>query len=575
LNLFPTFFDPSHGVVEPEWALGGAKTGGCVACHSSSAKNPMTGQPMDPATYSPYSVGFFDGTKDLLKNGMMQAADYDCEGPMLVGIFDNPANGGNGDGKLSCIEPMTGMPPCGTDPAMDAYAAGYTSGGVLNGEVGVCKKFVADGLMKAFGVQNSTPGAAMDGIEFMQMMAIKGGATTADPEGCNPMLRLFGYADGGSSTTMPPTGTGCAQSDYFSRVEIRQHFQKNLQQSKFNPAVGGGNWINPITNAVGTVPTTMNRVFGIVAVGKNPSNPNHANKFDIGATCYNPMDGSTFACPDGGYVQTTVSETQLLGYASSYQTCLMSLVLNPGSCGDAPVALIAMGIDPVNPLQVNFNAGGSTNADSYTWTFGDGGTGSGVTVSHTYAAAGDYIVTLKVTGPSGPENTTTSLVTLSQNVVAKMAYQLDPVVERKVNFDGTVSQNETTYAWNFGDGSPVDPNGITSHTYAASGTYVVTLTVTDGNGNSNTTSGQVQVDKLKPVARIMMQLDPADPRKVNYDGTASLYEYSYSWDFGDGSPADTNGITSHTYAPGTYYPKLTVTGITGIPNTATTRIVIK
>jgi PKD repeat protein len=72
-----------------------------------------------------------------------------------------------------------------------------------------------------------------------------------------------------------------------------------------------------------------------------------------------------------------------------------------------------------------------------------------------------------------------------------------------------------------------------------------------------------------------MQLDPADPRKVNYDGTASLYEYSYSWDFGDGSPADTNGITSHTYAPGTYYPKLTVTGITGIPNTATTRIVIK
>ena len=34
------------------------------------------------------------------------------------------------------------------------------------------------------------------------------------------------------------------------------------------------------------------------------------------------------------------------------------------------------------------------------WTFGDAGTGSGQTVSHTYAAAGTYTVTLTVPGAS-------------------------------------------------------------------------------------------------------------------------------------------------------------------------------
>ncbi|HYG66252.1 MAG TPA: PKD domain-containing protein, partial [Anaeromyxobacteraceae bacterium] len=40
-------------------------------------------------------------------------------------------------------------------------------------------------------------------------------------------------------------------------------------------------------------------------------------------------------------------------------------------------------------------AAGSSDAD-YVWTFGDGGTGIGASVSHTYAAPGQYEVTLSV-----------------------------------------------------------------------------------------------------------------------------------------------------------------------------------
>ena len=57
------------------------------------------------------------------------------------------------------------------------------------------------------------------------------------------------------------------------------------------------------------------------------------------------------------------------------------------------------------PLTVNLNASASSDSDgtlvSYAWDFGDGAVGSGVTASHTYAAAGVYTVQLTVTDDAG------------------------------------------------------------------------------------------------------------------------------------------------------------------------------
>jgi PKD repeat protein len=65
----------------------------------------------------------------------------------------------------------------------------------------------------------------------------------------------------------------------------------------------------------------------------------------------------------------------------------------------------------------------------------------------------------------------TSAITLTANFDAHSSY--DP--------DGTI----VSYNWNFGDGET--GSGITaSHTYAASGTYTVTLTVEDNLGATDT-----------------------------------------------------------------------------------------
>ncbi|WP_170159889.1 PKD domain-containing protein [Frondihabitans australicus] len=65
----------------------------------------------------------------------------------------------------------------------------------------------------------------------------------------------------------------------------------------------------------------------------------------------------------------------------------------------APVATIAT---TSSGLTAHFDGSGSTGLgdaaiDSYSWAFGDGETGEGVTTDHTYAKAGEYVATLTIT----------------------------------------------------------------------------------------------------------------------------------------------------------------------------------
>lgn len=152
-------------------------------------------------------------------------------------------------------------------------------------------------------------------------------------------------------------------------------------------------------------------------------------------------------------------------------------------------------------LVCDFDGSGSSDLDgtivSYTWDFGDGNTlvTSGSTTSHTYTAGGTFTVTLTVTDDMGAIGDTSQPVSVTTNV-APTANFTSTCTNLTCNFDGTASSDSdgsiVSYTWTFGDGT-TGTGAIVSHTYAAAGTFTITLTVTDDGGASNTASGSVTV----------------------------------------------------------------------------------
>jgi PKD repeat protein len=137
---------------------------------------------------------------------------------------------------------------------------------------------------------------------------------------------------------------------------------------------------------------------------------------------------------------------------------------------------------------------------SYSWDFGDGYFGRGVTESHRFANAGSYAVTLTVTDSAGRTGTATKTVTVGAGQVPTAQFTVSPSTIRVNTFffvDAAVStvapgRTITRYQWNFGD-NQIREGARIEHYYGAAGSYVVTLTVTDNMGATDTETKTINV----------------------------------------------------------------------------------
>lgn len=221
---------------------------------------------------------------------------------------------------------------------------------------------------------------------------------------------------------------------------------------------------------------------------------------------------------------------------------------------------------------------------SYAWNFGDGYSGTGTTPTHIYKGSGTYTTTMVATnGNGGKKDTTTQTVTVSikpraifstSQTVTPNAYSAPTVTytNSTTSQDTAAPVASLTYAWDFGDGTTSSLRFPPTHQYANGGTYTVTLTVTNNVSGLTDVATQNVVIKYKPQAAFTSNVDYggnvySNPTVDFTDATTSndgAPTYTYSWNFGDGSPVSTLQNPSHQYAAGgTYSVTLTVTNTNG------------
>jgi gliding motility-associated-like protein len=196
-------------------------------------------------------------------------------------------------------------------------------------------------------------------------------------------------------------------------------------------------------------------------------------------------------------------------------------------------------------LRGDFLALDSTALD-YLWDFGDGNTGQGRSIAHTYAAAGTYTVRLIVR--SGPcADTLTQPVVIQPSAVQADFSWVGDTCNGRFSFQN-LSRNASSFVWIFVPGD-TSRSFSPSYQFPSGGMYPVTLIAYDSLGCTDTVRKNVSVSQA---------VRAAWDQSIDYCNlTINLRDRSvgaghWRWFLGDGTQLTTPNVT-HTYAsPGTY-----------------------
>ncbi|MFN8557533.1 MAG: PKD domain-containing protein [Dehalococcoidia bacterium] len=208
---------------------------------------------------------------------------------------------------------------------------------------------------------------------------------------------------------------------------------------------------------------------------------------------------------------------------------------------------------------------GATNPQ-YQWTFGDGTTGVGQTVTKTYTSGGTFTVTLTVTNiGTGQTGSATTTATVSGSALDRQRrWTVLGAAGTPITFFGSaVGATGLQYQWNFGDGT-TGVGQTTTKTYTTGGTYSVSLTVTNlstGQSMSATTTATITGSTLTVSAGGPYTGTPGVP--ITLFGTVTgATNPQYQWTFGDGTTGSGQTVTKTYTSGGTYTVNLAVSDFT-------------
>lgn len=232
------------------------------------------------------------------------------------------------------------------------------------------------------------------------------GTGSQDPDG-SIVSWAWNFGDGNSGSGPSPTHTYATGGTFTVTLTVTDN--DNLKDSATAAVIvtDGSGMQPPVANPGG--PYTGTTGLAISFDGSASSDPDgtivsHDWSFGDGGAASGAQPLHAYAT--AGTYTVTLTVTDDSGRSNSATTT--AVVNDP--VNQAPTANAGGPYSGSPGSAISFNGSGSSDPDgnilSWDWDFGDGSTGSGATPAHTYAAAGDYTVTLVVTDDSGTRSTT-------------------------------------------------------------------------------------------------------------------------------------------------------------------------
>jgi PKD repeat protein len=283
--------------------------------------------------------------------------------------------------------------------------------------------------------------------------------------------------------------------------------------------------------------------------------------WNFGDGTTSPFQNPTHTFPASGTytVSLTVTDNDLL-------TGTISQEINTDEpSGNSPVADFSFSVSGLTATFSDLSTDPDGHIIAWNWNFGDGGTSPFQNPTHTFPSTGTYTVTLTVTDNSLATNSTSQYVTVTQEVnqppTADFTYSVSDLTVSFSSLSFDPDGNIIAYNWNFGDGG-TSPFQNPTHLFPATGTYTVTLTVTDNDLATNSTNQDISVIEevnQPPFADFTYSISDMTVSFSSLSSDPDGNIIGYDWDFGDGATSPFQN-PSHTYfMGGTYLVTLTVT----------------
>ncbi len=394
-------------------------------------------------------------------------------------------------------------------------------------------------------------------------------STSSDPDGSIGAYS-WNFGDGATSTVQNPSHTYAAGGTYTVTLTVTDNQGAQSAPTSRTVTVTAANQ-SPTANFTSSC-NALACSFTSTSSDPDGSIASYAWTFGDGATSTAQNPSHTYAAGGTYTVTLTVTDNQ------GAQSAPTSRTLTITAANQSPTAAFT---SSCSSLTCNFTNTSSDPDGSITlnsWNFGDGQTSTVQNPSHSYGAAGTYTVTLTVTDNQGGTNSVSRNVTVTVPNQPPTANFTSSCSALSCNFTSTSSDADgsiASYAWTFGDGGTSTAQNP-SHSYAAGGTYTVTLRVTDNQGAQSTTTSKsvtVTAPNQPPTANFTSSCSGLS---CNFTSTSSDPDgsiASYAWTFGDGGTSTAQN-PSHSYAAGGIYTvTLRVTDNQGAQSTTTSKSV--